>query len=93
MDSSTHFLLKHLLKKQEPPNKKISAVWRSAHQYASDLQTHDFASPPHDGFAVPTYPNTILSWKKNKRFCNLLVRKFRLLETGRLKLKKVTKLE
>jgi hypothetical protein len=51
MDSSTHFLLKHLLKKQEPPNKKISAVWRSAHQYASDLQTHDFASPPHDGFA------------------------------------------
>jgi len=30
---------------------KNPAVWRSVNLYASVWQIHDFAPPPHDGFA------------------------------------------
>ena len=30
------------------------AVWRSPNFYAERWEIHDFASPPHDGFALLT---------------------------------------
>ena len=39
------------LRLQKNPEQK-SAVWRSANPYASTWQVHNFAPPPHSGFAL-----------------------------------------